>query len=123
MAKHICSYCGKPASLGRVVMASGKTHVASWCIACGRYANPRQPYVSARAINAPIDELPIVVNNLAYAEPCAVKGCENIGTELHHFAPRHLFFERADYWPTAYLCDAHHREWHDKVTPTMKGKK
>lgn len=45
--------------------------------------------------------------------PCVVCGAR--GTELHHWAPRHLFGEEADLWPTANLCPACHTRWHTTV--------
>ena len=48
---------------------------------------------------------------------CAV--CGSYQVELHHFAPKYLFGDDSDNWPTAYLCREHHKQWHDIVTPNM----
>jgi hypothetical protein len=62
-------------------------------------------------------------DNSALAK-CCVCHCE--GAQLHHFAPQTL----ADYfgnewhnWPTAYLCQDHHRQWHEIVTWYLPGYK
>ena len=49
--------------------------------------------------------------------------CERCGKvdylDNHHWAPRHLFGDDCNNWPTAWLCPTCHREWHAKVTPEM----
>lgn len=60
---------------------------------------------------------PLWADGTQYAEPCARCGSTN-GTEVHHWAPRHLF-DDADAWPTSPLCPTCHREWHRVVTPKM----
>ena len=53
-------------------------------------------------------------------EFCAVCGSiDNL--ERHHWAPKHLFKDRADDYPTSLLCKLCHSEWHDKMTPFMCG--
>lgn len=39
--------------------------------------------------------------------------------EVHHVAPRALFGEQADEWPTLYLCRKCHEAWHSIVTPGL----
>jgi hypothetical protein len=43
-------------------------------------------------------------------------GIINHCTELHHWGPKELFPETFEFWPKSYLCDDHHREWHDTIT-------
>lgn len=51
-------------------------------------------------------------------KPCEV--CGSTGqTELHHWAPFHLFGDEADKWPTSLLCRPCHVRWHQTVTPNM----
>lgn len=52
--------------------------------------------------------------------PCEHCG-STAGTELHHWAPWHLF-DDANTWPMSYLCPPCHREWHKIVTPNMHRK-
>jgi hypothetical protein len=63
-------------------------------------------------------------NDYSTETRCCV--CGETGAQLHHFAPRSL----ADYfgnewhsWPTVYLCQEHHRQWHEIVTWYMPGYK
>lgn len=50
---------------------------------------------------------------------CEVCGDTDVRLEHHHWAPKHLFGEYADIWPTSRLCDLCHRFWHKVVTPNM----
>lgn len=63
-------------------------------------------------------ELPLVADERKNAEPCVRCGSK-LGTEEHHWAPKHLFHEDADNWPKSYLCKPCHKQWHDIVTPDM----
>ena len=93
--------------------------VRSWCFKCQRSPTPRQPFVSVRSL-APgvVDSLPQWPGEGSNDGPCAA--CGAVGPrEVHHWAPRHLFGADADKWPTADLCGACHRRWHDLVTPAM----
>ncbi|WP_425518228.1 HNH endonuclease [Nitratireductor kimnyeongensis] len=49
--------------------------------------------------------------------PCERCGSTE-GTEVHHWAPWHLF-DDADEWPTSNLCKSCHTRWHRIVTPNM----
>ena len=51
-------------------------------------------------------------------QPCAVRGTTG-STELHHWAPKHLFGAETYKWPTANLCRECHVRWHKYVTPNM----
>lgn len=57
-----------------------------------------------------------VKGELARLQPCII--CNEPG-ELHHWAPQCVErqFEEYNKWPTAYLCQKHHAEWHRIVTP------
>ena len=51
-------------------------------------------------------------------QPCEV--CGSTGdTQVHHWAPFHLFGEESIDWPTGHLCQACHTRWHQVVTPNM----
>lgn len=92
-------------------VTSNGTRLASLrCVACGlQMANK-----GAR------DEILPVWCAAVVGAPCERCG-GTAGTELHHWAPRHLF-EDADDWPMSYLCPPCHREWHKIVTPNMHRK-
>jgi len=54
-------------------------------------------------------------------ESCAYADCPNLATEVHHFAPKSLFPDDYDKWPTAPLCEEHHHViWHPRVTPYLQ---
>lgn len=59
-----------------------------------------------------LENIPIWKDNRGDNPPCA--RCGIYGTELHHWAPRHLF-DDCDDWPTAYLCPSCHQLWHNKI--------
>lgn len=67
-------------------------------------------------------ELPMCRDN--YQPPS--DPCERCGTvdylDNHHWAPRHLFGDDCNNWPTGLLCRNCHTEWHAKVTPNMHRK-
>lgn len=93
--------------------------VRSWCMRCQRSPTPRRPFVPVRSL-APevVESLPEWPNEGGNDGPCAA--CGTVGPrEVHHWAPRHLFGDAADRWPTANLCGDCHRQWHDLVTPRM----
>lgn len=46
--------------------------------------------------------------------PCEHCGNTN-GTQLHHWAPRRLFPNDADNWPTSWLCTTCHTQWHQTI--------
>jgi hypothetical protein len=59
-----------------------------------------------------------------HAQPCAVRNCPNLDTQEHHIAPRSLERYFDDDWlnfPTIYLCQFHHRQWHEVVTWYLPG--
>lgn len=59
-----------------------------------------------------LDNIPFTEDYRANNPPCAV--CGKRGTELHHWAPQHLF-EDANNWPQSYLCREHHLLWHSRI--------
>lgn len=66
------------------------------------------------------DHCPIFQCNVTPV-PCAYTDCPNFATEVHHFAPKSLFPDDYDKWPTAPLCEEHHHViWHPRVTPYLQ---
>lgn len=111
----LCKRCNIPCRIYGQINTSGTHVVVERCPQCGGNPNTGRPFLPIKDYDW--DSLPLFDDLSKTAEPCAVRGCHNIGTEYHHFAPRHLF-DNADDWPTAWLCKIHHREWHEK---TMTG--
>ena len=108
----ICSRCGVETVIYRQVNASGAKVVVERCPICR--TNPRMGQAFLPKKDYEWDSLPLFDDYSKHAEPCAVKGCANVGTEWNHWMPRHLSDE-ADDWPGAWLCAQHHREWHEKT--------
>lgn len=107
-----CLEC-KP-SMHRGRAANGSWQVFMWCPYCQRRTESRNiPHREVRNLEA----LPIAWDNTEEAELCERCGSSE-GTELHHWAPRHLF-EDADEWPMSWLCVPCHLKWHQVVTPNM----
>jgi 5-methylcytosine-specific restriction endonuclease McrA len=67
--------------------------------------------------NVDLDAIPTIDDYSEDAPKCEV--CGATGTELHHWAPIHIFGAEAWLWPTAYLCQKCHNRWHRLVTPNM----
>lgn len=91
------------------IFADGSKHLYAGCRLCGHNISRRMSPVLGRDR----DGLPIGEDRRLRNPPCAV--CGSMGTQLHHFAPRHIFGDEADLWPTAYLCPDCHAEWHQRV--------
>lgn len=109
----ICPHCKTEETvIYRQVNSSGSKVVVERCPNCHRNPNKGKPFLPLQNYNW--DELPLFENYSDQSMPCCVAGCANIGTEYHHFAPRHLF-DNPDGWPTGYLCKEHHNEWHEKT--------
>lgn len=124
---------GNPSrNVGYVKVASGSGwKVGIWCNECGRLARsaggsggiwrPLRWFDMGAMPDlrhiAPPGVVAECTRNFNFG-PCAA--CGRVGArEVHHWAPRHLFGDEADRWPTADLCRTCHAEWHRRVTPTM----
>lgn len=118
-----CSHCGTSCLIAKDKAANGSTQVFWWCVHCNNYADPRSPFIPHGFVKVnlkiDIDTLPTIERFPNNPLPVCVV-CGKSGAELHHFAPKHIFDGESENWPTAYLCDKHHREWHTKVTPDMR---
>lgn len=98
-----------PISLEKRIIANGSIQVTAYD-SNGRYIQ----HVSQKIIPQVVfDALPIREDFTTKNPPCIV--CGELGTELHHWAPRHIF-DDADLWPKNYLCRSHHGEWHRKIS-------
>ncbi len=128
-------YCTHPdEKLARVITVRGHNQVAWYCFKCADYSRRREGHGAefikhSELIGVVIDALPIITDNSSLnwyvdsrKETCA--HCGEFGfTDMHHFAPKHLFGDDADNWPTAQLCRACHTLWHRAVTPRMNRRK
>lgn len=93
-------------------IGNGGYQVFDLCLACGENARGHAVYLPHSKVGK-LDLIPVHKDYAVQNQPCEVCG-KREGTELHHFAPRHIF-EDAEQWPQAYLCKAHHDEWHIRM--------
>lgn len=116
-----CECANRVLSYGRMLRSDGSRAVIRYCASCGGR-------VSAQAVaewrveeeGHEIDELPLLVDYRDEGPECEVDGCTSTNTQLHHWAPRHIFGDDAWLWPTSHLCrEKHHPEWHIMMTPEM----
>jgi hypothetical protein len=121
-----------------VAAVNGHEHVVWYCKQCERYVKDGSrlwlpskmvieflAYWSTRLpdrnLPSAIGELPLIKDH-GGGEPCAI--CGATATEYNHFMPQ-AFKGDPDIAPEwsewdrlgAWLCDRHHRLWHDKVAP------
>lgn len=108
----LCKSCGTETQIFRQINSSGSRVVVERCPECGRNPNKGKPFLKKADFDW--ESLPLFQDASLTAEPCSYKGCENKGTEWHHYAPQHLF-DDADNWGAGYLCQYHHRLWHEKT--------
>jgi hypothetical protein len=98
------------ATLVRHRIADGRVQLV-WACRCGARSAPVARAEAERQAGD-LDDLPLVEGERAVYAPCVVVGCEADGYHRHHFAPRNVFGQEAEDWPTAPLCVYHHNKWH-----------
>lgn len=111
-----CFYC-QSRKITRVKnrIGNGAFQVWDMCVNCERHAWGRVYYIPHKQAGMPLEEIPLFQDYMKHNPPCVVCHSRE-GTELHHFAPRHIFgTEEAERWPKEYLCVKHHRVWHESV--------
>lgn len=105
-----CKDCGSHNfSVGKLLTGAGSSVFPWYCVDCYRRTNiyePKHEYILYTAVFEDRTQ-----NECQY--------CGKIGAELHHVMPRHLAPEDCEKWPTVYLCQEHHMQWHNTVTPNM----
>ena len=106
------SWCGteRLAMWVVVIARNGVRHAQLRCIAC--CAIEKTIGADKVGVGWPI------LRNFAEGAPDCDRCGSSDGTELHHWAPSHLF-EDSWQWPTSYLCRQCHTLWHQIVTPKM----
>jgi hypothetical protein len=108
-----CPYCSGEVETYRLIISSGKEVATQRCSLCGRVPDKKRPFLPKKEIKD-FDKLPLFDDFSADAPACGYMGCQNKGTEYHHYAPRHLF-DDADFWETGFLCLYHHNLWHERT--------
>lgn len=110
--------------LKRSTSTSGSRHYAWVCSVCN-VLNPNRSrflWISVNKIleylDSPsqLDLLPEIIRERETVY-CVVCGWPE--GETHHWAPRALFKDESEEWPTDYLCKACHERWHKIVTPYL----
>lgn len=92
----------------RVKIANGSEQIRLQCDYCDRVLGP---IFSRSRFTAPqLAAMPLAEDWTSSRPPCV--RCGAWGTEEHHWAPRSLFGDEADLWPTAWLCPNCHQRWH-----------
>jgi ssDNA-binding Zn-finger/Zn-ribbon topoisomerase 1 len=107
-----CPRCGTQSVIYRQVNGNGAKVVVERCPDCRYNPNAGKAFLPLKDYDW--ESLPLFEDYAAQAHPCEVRGCENVGSEYHHFAPKHLFDNYGD-WHTGYLCREHHAEWHERT--------
>jgi hypothetical protein len=101
-----CAHAGRRTPF-RQVAANGAVYLYLGCADCQA---PTSPGEWLRQDGVDLSQIPVAVDRRTQNPPCVV--CGRWGTELHHWAPRHIFGDQADHWPTAWLCKECHAYWH-----------
>lgn len=91
------------------INSDGSQSVYTGCGTCEKRLSPG----SLPASTPGADHAKVAVDLTTVNPPCVV--CGGWGTQLHHWAPRGIFGDEADCWPTSYLCRPCHKLWHDAV--------
>jgi hypothetical protein len=126
-----CDACRRDTSqfIGHRVAQNGSVQCCWWCRKCESYAVDDHgsvwiPHSTVRALGAEPCLVPSIERRtrqqpFPFAPPAASVKCRRCGVpgavEEHHWAPRWVFGDDADNWPTDMLCPVCHREWHAKM--------
>jgi len=101
--------------VSRRILANGKEQFGWWCLSCKWWVTQDKSHWLSKDSLAKLSVDPTlapIVENLESAR-CVV--CNTRGAELHHWAPKYIFREKAEKWPKDYLCQFCHDLWHSKI--------
>lgn len=118
--QHAEDCLGRNTYYAAVRFADGTVRPVRYCPDCEK----RSDFLGNRealALGIRTEDLEVIRDNAAGAEPCEVCA-STAGTQLHHFLPTALedhVSTSSNAWPTAYLCRGCHSEWHRAVTPDL----
>lgn len=111
--------------LGLLITRSGSTQIRRFCRDCERPETFSIPRKALEMDGVDVGALPVMLDHREdkWANPPCERCGSHLGTEYHHWAPKHLFGAvEHHYWPGSYLCRACHDRWHNVVTPKMSRK-
>jgi hypothetical protein len=113
---HPCTHCSYPKTgLGGLRQSDGRIAVKVYCARCHRAISG-----SLRVPDALRDRISIIREKKHH--PCQVDGCSDIFSQTHHVFPHSIDWELSWKYPTIYLCEYHHRLWHQKTGIATGGK-
>jgi hypothetical protein len=93
------------------IACNGTLHLYEGCATC---QSPLSPGEWLPHDGVDLSTVPVAIDRRIQNPPCVV--CGAWGTELHHWAPKEVFGDEADHWPTAWLCRRCHRYWHSRIS-------
>lgn len=103
---------GDDLGLVAIICGSGVIQPKVLCHGCGHVSGAISKSALATVLIAECD-LPVLRDHRD-GTPC--ERCGDIdGVELHHWAPRAVFDDEADDWPTSFLCPRCHNVWHIRM--------
>jgi len=114
-----CARCGSEnVGLLEMVNCGGGIFYKKYCFGGKHSPNLKNPIVSKKeARQFEWEGGKIEKGNDRRSEKC--ERCGQLGVELHHWAPYHLFGDDSESWPKSKLCRECHTLWHKVVTPYM----
>lgn len=109
-----CRHCDRLAAPWIEIQGQVR-RVVLWCSSCNRAALAGSSYVPVAAYSD--DELRrMPMRTLASTPDAPCEVCGSIAKlERHHLAPRNIFGDACERWPTVLVCRPCHEEWHRKV--------
>lgn len=106
--RYSCSKCGGTGVQHRQPAGSG-WQVRLVCIECGHAASTSLKLTDD--LRRWLPHMPLHDPRGRMDQSCCV--CGKTGpTECHHLAPRAIFKEEAEHWPTVDVCGDCHKRWH-----------
>jgi hypothetical protein len=107
---YACGNCySSKRGLGALRCSDGRVQVRAYCQRCGSRLSDVLKLPKGLASHVPIAE------EAWRHYPCSVKGCQEEYSQEHHVMPQSIDFKLAYTYPTVFLCERHHRLWHDKT--------
>lgn len=109
--KEPCPKCGfHDWRVGTAITASGSTVHPYYCSGCGTRTQLYERKETARRMGCSV-KISIPIREIRKCEVCGAEGAE-----VHHWAPRSIFGDEAERWPTSLLCVPCHSKWHSLLT-------
>jgi hypothetical protein len=111
----VCNHSDHYAELGIYIKSNGNKEFRLRCSGCAKPHQAIRKTYAKQLIEHAGMAIEFVTDGRDHKRVCVVCDCEEIGTEMHHFAPRNIFGSECNDWPYLPLCREHHRYWHNKM--------